>query len=68
MFIASSLQWVSKVDPPLLWLQRLIGEALVHRIVMSLHGSDQNLRILTPTKKIGEKVMKLRIGGSEGMV
>ena len=67
-FIASSLQWVLKVNPPLLWLQRLIGEALVHRIVMSLHESDQNLRILTPTKKIGEKVMKLRIGGSEGIV
>ena len=31
-------------------------------------GSDQNLRILTATKKISEKVMKLRIGGSEGMV
>ena len=24
-FIASSLQWVPKVDPPLLWLRRLIG-------------------------------------------
>ena len=24
LFIASSLQWVSKVDPPLLWLRRLI--------------------------------------------
>ena len=35
-FIASSLQWVSKVDSPLLRLRRLIGEALVHRIVMSL--------------------------------
>ena len=35
-FIASSLQWISKVDPPLLRLRRLISKALVHRIVMSL--------------------------------
>ena len=35
-FIASSLQWVSKVDPPLLRLRRLIDKALVHRIVVSL--------------------------------
>ena len=33
LFIASSLYWVPKVDPPLLWLRRLIGEALVHHVV-----------------------------------